>query len=335
MTRQRLSHLAQLTRRGWYGLPSRLRVTYPLVAVLALTVACPDAGEPNGTFADLDANVPEFSAESAFELLKQQVAFGPRAPGLPGHAAQLEWMTELLRQQADTVILQNFTHDAGGIEIDLTNVFARFRPDLPDRVLLLAHWDTRPTADAESDPDMREQPILGANDGASGVAVLLELARIMSQEPPPIGVDLLFTDGEDYGPFSSNMYLGAKHFAANLPAGYAPYYGILLDMIGDQDPEYPIEGNSQSHAPEVVERVWSVAEQLGHGALFQRRNRGAISDDHVPLNRAGIHTIDIIDFEYGPGNMYWHTLDDVVENTSPQGLAAVGEVLTTLIYNGG
>lgn len=310
-------------------------MAWPVAAFVTLAAACPDAGQPDARFAELDLNVPEFSADSAFELLERQVAFGPRAPGMPGHAEQLEWMTELLRQRADTVILQSFTHDAGGIELELTNVFARFRPDAPERVLLLAHWDTRPTADAERDPDMREQPILGANDGASGVAVLLELARLMSLEPPPVGVDLLFTDGEDYGPSSSNMYLGAKYFAANLPGGYSPYYGILLDMIGDRDPVYPIEGNSQRYAPEVVDRVWGVAEQLGHGALFPRRNRGAISDDHVPLNQAGIRTINIIDFEYGPGNMYWHTLDDTVENTSPEGLGAVGDVMTVLIYNGG
>lgn len=298
-------------------------------------MACPDAGRPNGMVSNADVDVPGFSADSAFELVKRQVGFGPRAPGLPGHAEQLGWMTELLRQRADTVILQSFTHDAGGVDVELTNVFARFRPDVPERVLLLAHWDTRPTADAESDPDLREQPILGANDGASGVAVLLELSRLLAAEPPPIGVDLLFTDGEDYGPFSSNMYLGAKYFAANLPPGYAPYYGILLDMVGDRDPVFPIERNSQSYAPEVVDRVWALAEELGHGAVFPRRNGSSITDDHIPLNRAGIRTIDIIDFEYGPGNMYWHTLDDTVENTSPQGLGAVGEVVTALVYRGG
>lgn len=307
-------------------------MTYSVLAMLGLAAACPDADQSNGRLADLGIDVPEFSADSAFELLKRQVEFGPRVPGSPGHAQQLEWMTELLRERADTVILQHFTHDADSIELALTNVFARFRADAPDRILLLAHWDTRPTADAEREPELREQPILGANDGASGTAVLLELARVLSIDAPPIGVDLLFTDAEDY---TGNMYLGAKHFAANLPRGYRPLYGILVDMVADQDPVFPIEGHSQSFAPEVVERVWRLAEQLGHGAVFQRRTGSTISDDHVPLNRAGIRTIDIIDFDYGPGNSYWHTLQDVVENTSPRGLGIVGEVLTVLIYRGG
>jgi Zn-dependent M28 family amino/carboxypeptidase len=279
--------------------------------------------------------VPQFSADSAHALLRRQVEFGPRVAGTEGHAAQLAWMAQRLAAAADTLVRQDFRHVVEGDTLRMTNLFARFAADNAERILLVAHWDTRPTADSETSAERRAQPIPGANDGASGTAVLLHLADILAANPPPIGVDILLVDGEDYGPYENNMYLGAKHFAANHPEGYMPLYGILLDMIGDLDPVYPIEGNSQSYAPEVVERVWRLAEQLGYSDLFVRRQGISISDDHIPLNRAGFRTIDIIDFDYGPGNRYWHTLGDTVEHTSPRGLGAVGTVVTTLIYKGG
>jgi Zn-dependent M28 family amino/carboxypeptidase len=132
-----------------------------------------------------------------------------------------------------------------------------------------------------------------------------------------------------------DLLIGSEYFAANLPAGYRPLYGILLDMIGDTDPVYEIEQNSRDFAPEVVDRVWRTADELGLGAIFSRQQTGYVEDDHVPLNRAGIRTIDIIDFDYGPGNAYWHTTQDRLENTSPKGLEAVGRVLAALIYRGG
>lgn len=311
-------------------------LSHLMVPLVPLLGACSEAGGARGLQSSLDlSNVPTFYADSAFALLERQVAFGPRVPGLPGHAEQLSWMTTYLRERADTLIVQPFQHDADGVTLDMMNLFARFRPDLNDRILLIAHWDTRPTADNDRDRDRRDDPIPGANDGGSGVAVLLHLAHIMSAEPPPIGVDLLLVDGEDYGPFESNMYLGAKHFAATTAPGYSPLYGILLDMIGDANPVYPIEGYSESRAPEVIQRVWGLAEQLGYSDAFPRRRGTTVTDDHVPLNDAGIRTIDIIDFDYGPGNIYWHTHGDTVENTSPRGLGIVGTVLTTLIYTGG
>jgi len=289
--------------------------------------------------------IPPFSADSAFALLRRQVEFGPRVSGMRGHAEQLAWMTQFLRERADTLIVQPFTHETearpftprelvrvnGRATLRMTNLFARFRPELTTRILLVAHWDTRPTADADS--ERTDEPIYGANDGASGTAVLLEMANVLSRHSAPVGVDILLVDGEDYGPSGRDMYLGAKHFAANL-RGYRPLYGILVDMVGDQQPEFPVEGNSLRFAPEVVEKVWGTAENLGLGSYFPRREAGDISDDHVPLNRAGIPTIDIIDFDYGPGNRYWHTHGDVVENTSPEGLGVVGRVLTAIVYGG-
>jgi glutaminyl-peptide cyclotransferase len=309
------------------------RVWVAALLLVAVTGACGDAGsaaqQPGG-------DDPYFSADHAFALLATQLEFGPRVPNTDGHRAQLAWMHDYLRARADSVRLLPFAHvTRAGDTLALTNVFASFRPDARERVLLLAHWDTRPTADAERDPALRSRPIPGANDGASGVAVLLELADVLHRHPPPIGVDVLLTDGEDYGPTSDDMLLGAKHFAANLPAGYRPLYGILLDMVGDRDPEFRIEGYSRRHAPEVVDRVWRTAEAMGYGSVFTRRSWGYINDDHVPLNQAGIRTINIIDFDYGPANAYWHTHHDSLENVGPHALGIVGRVLVRLIYGGG
>jgi glutaminyl-peptide cyclotransferase len=311
----------------------------PILIAAASVAGC--GAEPRatrGAYAVIvdTSRVPHFSAEQAHALLRRQVEFGPRAPGTPGHAAQLKWMVEYLRERADTVSTQSFVHEASdGTTLRLTNVFASFDPEAAHRILLVAHWDTRPTADMDMDTERRHEPIPGANDGASGTAVLLEMAGVLSRHSPPIGVDLLLVDGEDYGPGEADMYLGARHFAANQPPGYRPLYGIVVDMVADRTPLFPMEGNSLDQAPEVVARVWGAAEQVGLGQFFPRRNGGWITDDHVPLNHGGIRSIVIIDFDYGPGNAYWHTHADVVENTAPDGLGYVGRVLLGLIFSGG
>jgi Zn-dependent M28 family amino/carboxypeptidase len=322
----------------------------PIAAALsaAMLFGCSDQKQtPNATAQTPDAatasmpdvNAPAFNADSAFALLKRQVAFGPRVPGTAGHAAQLAWMQGYLAARADTVITQHIAHTGEhGQQIPMANVIARFNPGAAQRVLLITHWDTRPTADKDPVESNRSKPILGANDGASGVAVLMMLADMFRNQPPPIGVDLLFTDGEDWE--QGDMYIGAKYFAANPLPDYRPLYGVLIDMIGDQNPVFPVEANSQSYAPEVVDRVWRAAEHLGLSAVFPRRMGMAVGDDHDAINAGGIRTIDIIDGEYGapiPGTFgqYWHTLSDTVEQTSPKGLDAVGRVLAYLVYAGG
>lgn len=276
--------------------------------------------------------VPDFSGEAAYQHVRAQVGFGPRFVGSEGHARQREWMIAHLRERADTIVLQRFTHRfRDGETRELTNIIARFRPDTAERVLLLTHWDTRSVADEERDRSRRRRPIPGANDGASGTAVLLELADVLSRHAPPLGVDLLFIDGEDYGP--GDMFLGAEHFADNLSsASERPRYGILLDMVGDSDPWFPMEENSRRYAPDLLRRVWDTAERLGYGNMFVREEVPAVIDDHVPLNEAGLPTIDIIDPDYGPDSRYWHTLDDDLPNTSPRGLEAVGRVLLALLF---
>jgi glutaminyl-peptide cyclotransferase len=297
--------------------------------MMVVLTGCPSNGQDTGNSAAVARQGPAFSAEAAFEHLKTQVAFGPRVTGMPGHQKQLEWMTQYLRERADTVELQQFTHThtKSNKQLAMTNVIARFNPLATDRVLLLTHWDTRPTADFDDNDDVRDQPIPGANDGASGTAVLLEIANVLKTNKPDLGIDLLFVDGEDYGPQEPDMYLGAKYFAATAGA-YRPLYGVLIDMVGDKTPRFPVEDYSLQNAPEVVRRIWDLAEELGYGGYFPRTNQGAVGDDHVPLNKAGIRTADIIDCCDPP----WHTTKDNVENASPTGLGVVGAVLLELIF---
>ena len=314
-----------------------------LVACTIVLAACDDGGDareperPRGV-EPTDAPrpiegvvVPDFDAGKALALIETQVGFGPRVAGTPGHAAQLAWMTAYLRERADTVIVQAFVHrSAAGVPLPMTNLFARFNPEMTERVLLLAHWDTRSIADRDPDAERRDQPIPGANDGASGTALLLHLTDLLSTQPPPVGVDILLVDGEDYRP--GEMYLGATYFARNAPvAGYNPRYGVLVDMIADADPVYPVEANSAQYAPDVIRRVYALAHELGFGQYFPLVQGGAIEDDHIPLNQAGIPTIDIIDFDFAA----WHTHADDLTAVSVRGLEAVGTVLTELIYRGG
>ena len=306
------------------------------VITAALMLAACAKQKQAGDTGTVEVKAPEISGDSAYALIREQVAFGPRVPGAAGHEKQLAWMVAYLKARADTVSVDSFSYTTTkDKKLHLANVFARFNPTSPDRVLLVTHWDTRPTANEDQNPLNRGMPISGANDGGSGTALLMEIADVLKKNKAPIGVDLLFVDGEDYGPTGDDMYLGAKHFAANLPPGYKPLYGVLVDMIGDQNPVYKIESNSQDMAPEVVDRIWRTAEELGLGNYFPRSSLGGIEDDHLTLNQAGIRTADIIDFDYGPGNAYWHTLGDTADHTSPLGLEVVGRVLLELIFRGG
>jgi Zn-dependent M28 family amino/carboxypeptidase len=218
-----------------------------------------------------------------------------------------------------------------GDTLRLENIMARFRPADPNRVLYLTHWDTRPVADADPDPAKRSLPIPGANDGASGTAMLLEVADVLHKAPPAIGVDLLFVDGEDYGSFTADslkdVLIGSRYFAAHV-AGYRPLYAVLWDMVGDRDQQFLQEGYSLQGAPEVVERVWSAAESLHLGNVFRPGSWGPITDDHVPLLEVGIRAIDVIDIDY-PAH---HTMQDTVDKVSAQSLANAGRVALALLH---
>lgn len=308
----------------------------PLVLSCALAACGPDNGTRGDPLPEPPVDRPAFDGGAAHDLIEEQVAFGPRVPGTEGHAAQLAWMKELLAGWAEEVDPQPFTATTtGGLQLRLTNLMARFRPQETDRILLLTHWDTRPWSDQARDQEERAIPVPGANDGASGTAILLQLAELLSHAPPPMGVDLLFVDGEDFGPGVQDMFLGSKHFAAELSNPVPWRYGLLLDMVGDLDPRFPIERYSAEYAPILVQEIWQVAHELGFGPYFPATVGTRILDDHIPLNEAGLRTVNLIDFEYGPDNSLWHTPRDVPENTSPETLRMVGEVVTELVYRGG
>lgn len=279
---------------------------------------------------------PTFDGAAAMALVREQVAFGPRVPGSEGHARQLEWMLRRLDSLAPAVVADTFQHVTGsGDTLTLVNVMARFRPEASRRILLLTHWDTRPRADQATDSSFHDTPVPGANDGASGTAVLLQLASILPDNSPPMGVDLLFVDGEDYGPGLDDMLLGARRYAASLTEDDRPVYALLLDMVGDADPSFPVEGISAQFADVVVQKVWRAAERLGYRDFFPTAVGRTLTDDHVPLIEAGLTTADLIDFTYGPGNAYWHTPQDVPEHVSAATLGMVGAVVVELIYSGG
>ncbi|MBN2030250.1 M28 family peptidase [bacterium] len=276
------------------------------------------------------SQIPTFDEVKAFDYLKIQCQFGPRYPGSVGHKNCLEFLVRELKETTDRVIQQPFIHTLSGMNktITMTNVIASFG-DQGDRLLLCAHWDTRPWADRDPDPENRDKPIIGANDGASGVAVLLEMAQILRAFPPAIGVDIVLFDGEDSGTSNNaeSWCLGSRYFAQQKQAAYLPRYAILLDMIGDNDLHIPIERNSQRYAPEIVNKVWSKAEELGLD-VFDRSLGYQMIDDHLELLRVGIPAIDIIDFDYP----YWHTLQDTEDKCSPESLNIIGTLLVHLIY---
>jgi len=271
----------------------------------------------------------EFNGPTAFTYLEKQMSFGPRIPGTPAHRATGDWILSRLRASADTVIVQEIAHvTRPGETLRLRNFFARFQPAATERLLFLAHWDTRPHADQSQNLGQQRLPVPGANDGASGVAVLLGVADALKQRAPTMGVDLLFVDGEDYGNFadSTDVLIGSRWFAGHQPPGYQPLFAVLFDMVGDKDLQIYQEGNSLAFAPEVVQRVWRTAADLGYERTFVPTARHTLTDDHVSLQRAGIHAIDVVDFDYP----FWHTTEDTLDKVSAASLQIVGDVAVAL-----
>lgn len=276
----------------------------------------------------------KFNGEKAFQFLVKQTDFGPRNPGSKGHQACLEYLKSQLEEYGGLVSLQPFFHyDAGRkISLTMTNIIGSFNPENQSRIILCAHWDTRPMADRDI-PENLNTPILGANDAASGVAVLLEMARQFQKKAPPVGVDIIFLDGEDYGNEGDldNYCLGSRYFVENNQK-YFPRFAILLDMIGDAQLEIPMEGYSRQYAPAVVDLVWKAAAEISVYQFYPYVKQ-YIFDDHVILNEAGIPAIDIIDFDYPDRSQkYWHTLQDTPDKCAPVSLQAVGDVLMKVIY---
>ena len=288
-------------------------------------------------FLGCQSNVPRFDEDHAFSYLVAQCDFGPRNPGSDGYYACLDYLITELDQSANEIILQDFSYQERRYnkQYNLENIIARFNPDSEFQTVISAHWDTRPWADQEDLRQDRDQPIIGANDGASGVAILLELAKIMGENPPPIGVNLVFFDGEDLGiPGENETYCqGSRFFAKNLPIP-RPDEAINLDMVGDKQLVLPIERYSLEYHPKLVRHLWDRAKDMGLDAFIGRVDY-AIYDDHIPLNEiAGIPSIDLIDFKY-PNSYanFWHTMNDIPENCSEESLGQVGALMVDYIYN--
>ena len=306
-----------------------------IIVLLCLAAAC-NGDAKQGSAAQRRANpgVPStgFDGNAAYNYAKAQFDFGPRVPGTLAAKAGGDWIISQMRSRADTVIVQNFTHTtADGKKLPLRNIFARFRPELTERVLYVTHWDSRPIAESAATEIERKMPTPGANDGASGVGMFVALADLLKKTKPIVGVDLLFTDAEDYGEFGPpevDVLIGAKYFAANPPSpGYKPLYGVLWDMIGDKDLRIPYEMFSFQQAPEVVSRVWQTAADMGYGDIFVQESGGEINDDHIPLLKAGMRVIDVIDLTYPPH----HTPQDTMDKISARSLAIVGDVAAALV----
>jgi Zn-dependent M28 family amino/carboxypeptidase len=290
-------------------------------AALLGLMAC--GGDANGA-------APQFNAATSMSYIQAQLAFGPRIPGSEGHRKTGDWIVEQMRARADTVIVTEWIHvTAGGDSLPMRNIFARINPETSQRILYVAHWDTRPISDLATDRAERALPVPGANDGASGVALLMGVADALRTNPTPLGVDLLFVDGEDFGDFSSNtdVLIGSKHFAENLPPDYRPLFGVLWDMIGDADLKIYQEGYSVDRAPEIVSRVWQTAADLGYHNYFVPTGGQAITDDHIPLLDAGLRVINVIDINF-PSH---HTPRDTYDKVSPESMQIVGNVAVAVI----
>lgn len=289
-------------------------------------------------------NIPKFNADSAFAYVKQQVDFGPRVPNTKAHVACANWMTDKLKEYADTVIVQSFQVRAfDGKVLNSRNIIASFYPELGNRIMLCAHWDTRPFAD--QDEERQNEPIDGANDGASGVAVLIEVARQLSLANLQLGVDIVFFDVEDYGqpdesdfPKMENSYcLGSQYWTKNLhQPNYKARYGILLDMVGSANVQFNKEGTSMQYASDIVEKVWRIAEATGFGGSFVNQQRNGIIDDHYYINKElGFKVIDLIHFEESAPSKFWkhwHTHEDTIDKIDKNSLYITGQTLLEVLF---
>ncbi len=286
-------------------------------------------------------NIPVFNADNAYNQIKTQVDFGPRSPNTPAHAQALNYFQIELSKYADAVKLQHFTQIGYNNEVlNLTNIIAEFNPQSSKRIMICAHWDSRPRAEYSKDDDKKNKPIPGANDGASGCGVILELARILNENPINYGIDLVLFDGEDYGKENDldNFCLGSKYFASHLNVRQLPQFAILLDMVGDKEAFFPKEENSLKYARGIVNLIWNAAQQT-NSSVFSSEEVSGVYDDHMPLNNYGIRTVDIIDSDLiGDDSQttrrnYWHSDRDNMDNIGKETLKQLGNTLTFLIYS--
>ena len=337
----------------------RLRLPLAALAGLLFLTGCPDkkATETVDTSAPAAPKLPKapvFNADSAYAFTAKQVAFGPRVPNSKAHVATGDWLVAKLKGYGLKVMQQPFeamTFD--GTNIRARNIIAQYQPTAARRVAIFGHWDTRPFAD--NDKVKKNAPMDGASDGASAVAVALEMARVLSQQPdslaPNVGVDFIFFDAEDWGhddttqadlknqlegSGTDSWCLGSQYWAAHLlPAGYKAEYGVLLDMVGAKGGSFTREETSRTKALAALDKIWNTAAQLGYSDFFRYQDTGAITDDHVYTNNAGIPTVDIYDHpaygdDYFPA--YHHATADNMSIIDRKTLKAVGQTMVQVLY---
>jgi len=287
---------------------------------------------------------PNFNPDSAYHYVETQVEFGPRVPNTEAHQKAGNYLSKKLASFGFEVINQEAKVEAfNGTQLDIKNIIGQYKSDLNNRVLLFAHWDSRPFADQAK--EKQNEPIDGANDGASGVGILLEIARQIQIKQPKIGVDIIFFDAEDYGQpnfdkgknQAGSWCLGSQYFAKNPhQPNYRANFGILLDMVGAKNARFAKEAFSRHYAPHIVDRVWQTASLLGHGYYFINRSTSHVGDDdHVYINKIlNIPSIDIIQFHPSTGGFapHWHTHDDNMEVIDKNTLRAVGETVLATIF---
>ncbi len=289
---------------------------------------------------------PDFNADSAYIYLQEQCDFGPRTMNSTAHDKCEKWIIQKFEQYGCKVTTQKATLNGyDGTPLRSTNIIASYNPKATTRIMFCAHWDCRPWADNDPDSTNWHKPIVAANDAASGVGVMIELARILKGSGLELGVDFICFDAEDYGTPQwfegedpgDTWALGAQYFANNLPEGYAPRYGILLDMVGGVGAKFYREGMSMQYAPAIVKKVWNAARQVGYGSYFPKDDGGMITDDHIPVNQtANIPCIDVIPYypdcaqsSFGPT---WHTIADNMDNIDKNTLKAVGQTMVQVLF---
>jgi len=293
-----------------------------------------------------DLTTPEFNADSAWHYTNTQVAFGPRVPNTPPHERCAEYLADKLESFGAEIIIQEASVTAfDNTRLNIKNIIGQFQPEKNQRILLYAHWDSRPFADYDKDPTKRDTPIDGANDGASGVGVLLEIARHLSNNPTYPGIDIIFFDAEDYGQPDHRQLsyqpdtwcLGSQYWGKNPhKKNYYANYGILLDMVGAQNAQFYREQNSIQMAPKIVDHIWNIAGETGYSSFFNYNKGGMITDDHVYVYKyLQIPSVNII--QHDPTSVtnfghYWHTHNDNMENVDKKTLKAVGQTVMEVIY---
>jgi glutaminyl-peptide cyclotransferase len=310
-------------------------VVVALAAVFSGLAAC--TGEKAAANAGPGADSLQLRAAAAFDgaasmtYLHTALAFGTRVPGSAGHKATGDWIVTELRARGATVTEQTWTHTTkAGKAVPMRNIIAQWNAAATGRVLYVTHWDTRPKAEKAPAADTLK-PIVGANDGTSGIALFLAIGDALKAKPTSVGVDLVFVDGEDFGEFGPpevDVFIGSQYFAKHLPSpNYKPLFAVVWDMIGDRSLQIFQETISLDAAPAVVALVWRQAEALGYASKFIQQPKYAVRDDHVALQAAGLPAIDVIDIDYP----YHHTLDDTEDKVSLESMQAVGTVAVALI----